>query len=335
MADPEREYSRWASEVVRSLRGERSARSYSAHLGFKSDVASRWENGSRDVLAAEVFRAMTIDGLSPWERLRRFDAPIANAAFLHADSEHERIACFLRELCEHRTTASLASALGVSSRSADRMLSGEFKVRFATLLWMVEVVTGRAVEFVLVLLGDQLNGTLRDWTQRHRARAQLTSSRPLTEAVLALLSSDPWKARHEPDEAWLAARLRATDSEIREILDELVEAGLVSRADGRHEVLFRNSLDLRIDRDVEKTTQFWFRETARRLDLSPAPQLGCLVFSTSQANSRRVYATLRRAYREIAEIVRQDAPHERAMLMTLGLFALDEKPLDVVPGQHE
>jgi hypothetical protein len=330
--DTEAQFARWAMEVVRSLRAARSARSFSAALGFKSDVVSRWENGTRDVLAAEVLRAMSVDGHSPWERLRRFDALLADAASRHGGSEHERVACFLRGLCEHRSTAWLASALGLSGRSADRILSGEFNVRFSTLLWMVEVVSGRAVEFVIVLLGDQLSATLLEWTQQHRARVRLSTDRPLTEAVIALMSIDAWKGRRSEDCQWLAERLMVSTDDVRATLDDLVAAGLVERSGDRHGVATRRAVNLRIDRDVENTTRFWYREGARRLESEPAPRLGWLVFNTSQANCRRVYAVLRNAYREISEIARQECANERAMLLSLGLFSLDGAPLDVVPG---
>lgn len=325
--DNEAVYARWAREMVRSLRGSRSARAFSAMLGFKSDVVSRWESGARDVLAADVFRAVALDGNSPWERVKRFDRLLGAAVEKHHGDDHERIAALLRTLCEHRTTASIADALGFSSRSADRLLTGEFKVRMSTLLLLVEEVSGRSVDFVLTMLDGQMSPTLHTWTEQRRAQQRASVEVPLAEAVLALMRSERWKDRAVDDAQWLAERLLFPVEEMRRTLDALVERGVVAKEGARHEPKAVSHVDIRAVDEGQETAKYWFREAGRRAALAPAPHLGWLVYGTSQANSRRIYATMRRAYQEVLDILREGAPSERVELLALGLFPLDGEPL--------
>ncbi len=328
-ADNEAVFARWAREMVRSLRGPRSARAFSGMLGFKSDVVSRWESGARDVLAADVFRAIALDGHSPWERVRRFDGTVGAAVEADRGTEHERLAALLRALCEHRSTASIATALGLSARSADRLLTGEFKVRLSTLLLLVEEVSGRAVDFVVTMLDGQLSPTLRAWTGQRRTHQQASVEVPLAEAVLALMRSERWKQRGLDDAQWLAERLLLPREEMQRTLDALVERKVLERKGDRHEANAVAHVDLSIVDGGRETSKFWFREAARRSELLPQPHLGWLVYGTTQANSRRIYATLRRAYQEVLDILREGAPSERVELLTLGIFALDGEPLDL------
>ncbi len=327
--DNEAEYSLWAREMVRSLRGPRSARAFSALLGFKSDVVSRWESGARDVLAADVLRAIELDGHSPWERLRRFDAMIGATIERHKGNEHDRIAALLRALCEHRTSASIATALGFSARSADRLLRGEFKVRLSTLLLLLEEVSGRAVDFVLTMLDGELSPSLRAWTSKRRTQQQASVDVPLAEAVLALMRSERWKQRSVADALWLCERLQLPREELQRTLDALVERGIVERRGLRYEANAVSHVDLSTVDLTRETSKFWFREAARRGDLLPQPHQGWLVHGTTQANARRIYATLRRAYQEVLDILREGAPSERVELLTLGIFPLDGEPLDL------
>jgi transcriptional regulator with XRE-family HTH domain len=329
--NPERGvYDEWAREFVRSIRGERSARGLSAILGFKSDVVSRWESGAREVPAAEALRALAALGMDPWDGLVRFDAFLGKRIAEIPGDEAERLSALLRSLCDHVPTAVLSKALGVSHRSVERLLNGEFRPRLATVLLLIDLSTSRALDFMLALLQERLSPRLREVTEQRRAQQRVSVEFPLAEAVLALLRSVPYERSVGDASLWLASKLLQPPAKMQQTLDALVQRGLASRVGERYVAHATSHVDLRLADPTMETSKFWARESGRRIDHEPSPHVGFLVYGTSQANARRIYVVLRKAYQDSLEILREPAPSERVMLLSMGFYSLDGADLNLV-----
>lgn len=323
-------YDAWARAFVRSLRGRRSARAFSAALGFRSDVVSRWESGARELTAADALRAMEAAGLGLRSGLLRFDEPLGAVVWAHSESLDERVSFLLRTLCESTETAALTRALGVSARTVERLLSGELRPRFASLLLVIDLTTSRAIDFVVALLGDRLSDELLVLTERRRAQVHVGIEYPLASAVLALLTSEPYRRARGDTVPWLSARLRRPATEVQQLLRELVARGLVAQEGERHTTNAIARVDIRVADPTRIASRFWAQEIARRVDDAPAPRTGFLVLGTSQANAQRVYQIVRQAYQDVANVLNDDVPSERVIVLTMTLCPLDGEELALV-----
>jgi transcriptional regulator with XRE-family HTH domain len=320
-------YDEWAKEFLRSIRGPMSAKAMSAKLGFKSDVVSRWERGARELTALDALKAMRTLGLDPCAGLSRFDEFLGHAARAHGGDDHEQIAFLLRSLCERTATSLIANALAVSPRSVERLLSGELRPRLATLLLIVDVSTARAIDFVLAMLGDRCSERLLELTRRRCKQARVAVESPASEAILALLRGEAYKQSRGDAVLWLSERLRLAVPVVQQTVRKLIECGLVTEDQGRLRADAVPHIDVRLFDPSRSASTYWIKEMARRTELDPPPRTGFLIFGTTHKNAQRIYQVIREAYQQCVDILHEDVPSERVMLLTMGIAPLDGLPL--------
>jgi transcriptional regulator with XRE-family HTH domain len=318
---------RLAAEFLLALRGRRSQRGFSRRLGYRTNIAYRWESGRCWPTACKTFEALERLGLSPVEKLRGFYAREPSWLRAHTRPSAELVSALLRDLRGQLTLVSLAERSGFSRFQLARWLSGAAEPRLPELLQLVEALSLRLVEFVSLFFDPALLPSIAPLARRHEALRQAAYAAPWSHAVLRAVELDAYRRlpRHTP--GWLAARLGIAAAEEQQALKLLSRAGQVRWDGRRYRVAQISAVDTRKEPERSRALRAFWIEQARARMLAQQPGLYSYnLFSVSERDLRRISELHSRYYREMRTIVAESQPGERVALFCTQLLPLDAGP---------
>ncbi|MEQ1505221.1 MAG: hypothetical protein ABMB14_23510 [Myxococcota bacterium] len=306
-----------ARQLLRAIRGSRSQIAFCRKLGYRSNVATHWEGGSRFPDADEVLRAARVGGIDVEAALVRFHAPAA-AAWVEGG-----VPAWLRALRGSTPHAFVAEAAGASRYQVGRWLRGDATPRLPELLTLIDAMTGRMPDWVAALVDVERVPAVLDAARARQRASRLLFDAPWSPAVITLLATTPAGTADD-----VAARLRIPADELAPAIDALVEAGLVARVDGAPGVVPPTQA-LRLlapltssargsERDRERVRLHWNDVSRRRL-LGPEPgdQFGLDVLAVSRDDLARIRERYLAFYREVRAMVAASEPVETAALLVV------------------
>jgi transcriptional regulator with XRE-family HTH domain len=321
---PTTDFRRAASQVLRSLRGQRSQLAFSKRLGYRSNVACDWEAGRRLPTASETLRACTRLRVDVDVAFRGFQP--ACAAALRSGSTL-RVDRWLGELRGSTPVSQLAARSGFSRFAISRWLQGRAAPRLHDFLALVEAISGRASDLVggLVPIADVPE--LYDQHLQRAARKRLAFDAPWSEAVLRVMETTGYRADPQRARGYIARRLGLRDAQEQDLLRNLEAAGILRRRDGAYMDLAPLSVDTASASaaDVAQLKAHWTNVCLERVRAPrPTDWLGYNLVSTSAADLERIREVLRRAFREIRAIAAASEPAESVALLNLQLVTWND-----------
>lgn len=301
-----------ASQLLRALRGPRSQIAFSRRLGYRTNVASDWENGRRAPRTSEVFRVMERVGVDVSAGMERFHAPSAPA--LAAGT-----AAWLRALQGGTSTSALAERSGFSRHQVGRWLRGDADPRLPELLALLDAMTGRMPDWIAAFVDAAQVPAVVARANAQRRAGRLVFERPWSPAVLTFVATAGAEGVSAPA---VATALGCPAEELGSTLDALVDAGLLQR---RGDALVLEapltSTAQGSEADRRALRAHWARVALERTAApGPGDLTGFNVFAVSAVDLERIRERYRAFYREIRSLVADSEPPEVAALLLVHLI---------------
>ena len=317
------DYDTVAVELLRALRGSRSRAEFSRRMGYRSNVAHRWETGRSWPTAArylQLQRRLHPKGACCFERF--FQRPPAWLSE-HVPESPEGVAAFMRELRGKAPIGSLAEQAGTSRYRVSRWLSGATQPSLPEFLSFVEVASRRGLDFIALCAEPSLLPSVaRRWQSLEAARAA-AYQRPWSHAVLRALETEPQPETAPAQVAALAARLGIDGASVQAGLDALCDAGQVRKRRGLFVVEAPLAINTSHDRELaRKVKAVWTRTALERLEQGSAGNFGYSLFAISRRDLRRLRDLHLEYVRAMQELIARSQPSECVALYCSQLLDL-------------
>lgn len=318
-----------ASEWLRTLRGKRSQVALSRRLGYRTNIAYRWEAGLCFPTAARTFELLAKLGKNVERALRGFVHLEASWSHPAGAASAEGVARFLRSLNGRAPVTALAARAGVSRYRAMRWLNGSSELTLPNFLTMVHATSGRLLDFVACFTDpNALPCAALAWQRLVESR-HIAYRLPWSHAVLRALELEDYRSLPRHSSAWLAGRLGASKEEVDEALASLSRVGQVQKGQTHYAESAPETVDTRVDPDAARRLKAWWAKQGVERLTDGAP--GLFSFNLSAVSRRdleRLQQIQRRAYREMSQVIAESQPAECVVLHNAMLL-----PLDGVSGQ--
>ncbi len=317
-----RDHGTVAAALIRALRGKRSQAGLSKRLGYRSNIVQRWETAQCWPTAARFFSMCRRVGVDLDAILASFHRPRPSWADEIQLTSPAGVARWLRELKGKTPIGSVADAAQVSRFRVARWLKGDAQPRLPELLMMVDVCSGRLVDFVATLTDPaRVEPLAREHELLQRAR-EAAYRHPWSQAVLrALELPQPQRGQN----TWLAQTLGIGVPEVAQALAALEQSGQVTKSRGRYvpEPLrhINTSADPEQARALKRT---WAEAAISRLAAGRPGLFGYALFAASRADLQRLRELQLEYTRQMQSLIAQSTSNE-----CVGLFCVQLLDLSV------
>jgi DNA-binding phage protein len=322
------DFERIASEWLRFIRGKRSQRAFSRRLGYRSNIAYRWESGVCFPTAAETFALVLRGSAGARHGLESFYGSGSPSVTTAALTTREGIAALLSDLRGEVSVVELARRSGFSRFSIARWLSGAAEPRLPEFLALIEAETFRSLDFLSVFADpSKLPCVAEAWRAREAARA-LAYEFPWSHAVLRALELTEYRALPKHRAGWLARRLGIPRAEEKRCLDALLAARQVRFEAGRYVLDETHNVDTRADPARARALKAeWLRVALKRFEAGVQGVFGYNLMAVSLEDLERLRALHIDYFRKMQALVADSSPSECVVLFNTELFALDAHAL--------
>ncbi len=321
-----------ASEILRALRGHRSQPAFSRRLGYKSNVAYRWESGKAFPSAAKGLQVAEKFGVDLRAGLERFFRGTPEwLAKVEPTSAHG-VTELIRYLVGITPIGEVARRAERSRFAVSRWLKGEAEPRLPELLLLVDVASQRLLDFVEILVDPSaLPTAAASWSELQAAR-EAAYAAPWAHAVLRVLELTEYKSLRQHQSGWIAARLGISVEEEGKCLELLASSKQIRRVGRRWVIDETRTVDTRTDPERSREVKRWWTKVAlERTEQGHEHRSSYAVFNVSEKDLTEVATLYREFYDRLRAIVTRSEPCERVMLLTTHLVAL-ERPHFITPG---
>jgi len=301
-----------AKQMMRAVRGSRSQVAFSRRLGYRGNVAAKWEGGHRFPTFGEMLRACTLSRIDVAAALERFHEGSAGEWSLDAPTVIHPWLCALKG---RTTQALLAQRSGLSRQQIGRILSGRANGRLPQVLTLLQAMTGRMPDLIGALVDIEQVPAVAQEVVARRALARLAFSHPWSPAARAWLGAQKRVPRADAA-AQLSAALEISEAEAEQLVSAMVSAGAASVIRGHLRPAARASVEIQATADdVQRLRAHWARVTAERVERATGDDLFSFnVFAVSREDLQRIREAQRRFYREVRAIVADSPPEVPALL---------------------
>ncbi len=301
-----------ASQFIRAVRAHRSQVAFSRWLGYRGNVAAKWEGGHRFPTFGEALRAADRCGLDAVGALQRFHAPSAAA---WDPTAPELIDAWLRALQGRAPQKLIAERAGLSRQQVGRLLSGRARGRLPVVMRVVDAMTGRLPDLISELVPIESVPALAREAAVRRALARLAFEHPWSPAAQAWLEAQGSVRSRQAVER-LAAALGIDASASRTLIDALVAAGVAEHRSGQLRPVEPATVEIQATpEDLRRIRTHWARVSAERVAAGHGDLFSFNVFAIGRDDLARVREAQRRFYREVRAIVAESPPEVAAMLV--------------------
>ncbi|MEO8180768.1 MAG: DUF4423 domain-containing protein [Deltaproteobacteria bacterium] len=312
-----------ASDWLRALRGRRSQVAFSRRLGYRSNIAYRWEAGRCFPSASATLSLVAAQGGDVRASLGRFYR--STPAWL-ADAEPcslVGVARLLDDLRGRTKLVELARRSGYSRFALTRWLRAQADPTLPEFLTLIELTTRRGLDFVASFTDpEQLPSAREAWRLLQGAR-EAAYDQPWSHAVLRALELADYDALSVHEPGWIARRLGISPELERASLDVLERSGQIRYSDHHYVPIQIQAIDTRADPSRARALRAGWATTGVERLSSGAPGLLSYNLSTiSRADLERLEHLQRAYYRELVTIIAESAPSECVVLYAAQLLEL-------------
>jgi len=328
MAQPSVDVKKLSADWLRSLRGRRSQVAFSRRLGYRSNIAYRWESGRCFPSASGVLQMLAALGA---------DVPACLATFYRSappwlaevdPCSVPGVARLLDDLRGEATLIELSRRTGYSRFAVTRWIHGRADPTLPEFLTLIELTSRRLLDFVSSFTDPEQLPSVRDAWRLLQGARQAAYAQPWSHAVLRALELDDYRALVEHEPGWIARRLGIDVSLERESLEVLERSQQVLFSGSHYMPTQIQSVDTRADPERARELRAgWAGVGVERLRGGASGLLSYNLSTVSHADLQRL-ERLQRAYdRKMVNIIAESAPAECVVLYAAQLLELSGAPL--------
>jgi transcriptional regulator with XRE-family HTH domain len=318
------DYELISSELIRSLRAQRSCASMSRRAGYRTNVVHRWERQQAWPTAAAFLGVCSRLGLDVNKIYESFFRQ--NPAWLGRmnPTSPEAVAAFLRQLRGKSAVTLLAERTGVNRYTMARWLKGTSEPRLPDFLRIVETLSRRMLDFLaLVVDPSTLPSIKRRWARAQAARA-IAYEEPKSHAVLRALELDEYVRHGFAVPGWLERRLGMSTAEIERCIGALKQAGQIRRRRGAWRPVDVLRIDTRTNPAGARSAKLsWLKVAAERLEANSPGNFGFSLFAISRQDLRRLRDLHLEYVRSMQTLIASSTKSECVALYCAQLVDLD------------
>lgn len=297
-------------ELVVALRGKRSRRQFSAFLGYKSNIVQRWETGTAFPKAAVFLdaceRKLHCGLTSAYGQLFQRPAP-----WQDTDMEpRQALIAFLADLRGKRSIKDVAQGCGRNRFTVARWLNGEGEPTLPELLLLVDVMTGRLLDFLSSFTNpEHLPSVLTAWRHLEASR-RLAYQSPWGHAILRTLCLDSCVIGDETNlVSWISERLDLPQEDVRTIFLELKNDGHVHWNGERWETTVPSRVNTGRQTGIANSLkEHWTATALTRLRNGAPGAYGYSLFEISRRDLPRLKKLHLEYVKAMLEIVESSSP---------------------------
>jgi hypothetical protein len=312
-----------SADWLRALRGRRSQVAFSRRLGYRSNIAYRWESQRCFPAASAFFGLLAALGQDVRAALGSFYR-VAPPWLADIDpGSREGVARLLDDLRGETTLAELARRSGYSRFSVLRWLRAGADPALPDFPALIEFTSRRLLDFVASFTDPALLPSAREAWRLLQGAREAAYGEPWSHAVLRALELSDYRAlpAHEP--GWIARRLGISEKLERTSLDVLQNAGQIRLEQGRYTLTGSQAVDTRADRERARELRAgWAATGVDRLRAGAPGLLSYNLSTVSRTDFERLERLQRAYYRELVNIVAESTPGECVVLYSAQLLEL-------------
>lgn len=320
------DYEAIAGDLVRALRGTRSQEAFRRRLGYRGNVAYRWETGVCHPSASTFFAAARKLGCDLDGALEEFLPAHPSWLGTHGIDTGPGVAAFLEHLRGSLTVQELATRAERSRFAVARWLKGQSEPRLPDFLRIVHAATFRMPDFVATLADPaNLPSLAPIWRSLEAARTA-TYEVPWSHAVLRAIELDGYRALKEHDSGWIGERVGLPVAEVDRCLTLLVTAGQIRKRGKRYQIA-----DAPYVLDTSRNPQgsravraYWLRTASERFERGAQGTFGFNVFAITDEGLEQLRALHVAYFREMQRLIAASPGGDRVALFATQLFSLEE-----------
>ena len=317
------DHEKLASELVKSLRGNRSQAALSRRLGFNTNVVYTWEAGRRFPMATD-FMALALrvkvhvnGGLQQFWGTAQPQPLLADAPSLQS------ITALLLALRQGQKVAHLARRSGIHRLTLVAWLSGRTQPRLPDLLRFVEAATQRLLDFVAIFVDPSALPSARSMWRDLFAQRRVAYELPWSHAVLRALEIGGQSTVTQTS-ATLASQLGIREEHAQECLQALIQAKQVRRVKSRYVLERVITVDTRVERARNVALKaHWLRTALERIAEEKAENVySYSLLALSHQDYERIRALHAEFFEQVRAIARSSTSSERVMLVNVQILEL-------------
>lgn len=312
-----------AADWLRALRGRRSQVAFSRRLGYRSNIAYRWEAGRCFPSASGTFQMVAALGGNVAQSLSAFYRSSPPWLGRVDPCSVPGIASLLDDLRGQVTLVELARRTGYSRFAVMRWLRGRADPTLPEFLTLLEYTSRRLLDFVASFTDpEQLPSARAAWRRLQGAR-QAAYDEPWSHAVLRALELEDYQQLEAPPPGWLARRLGISAELERASLAVLERSRQIAREGGRYVPAEVQSVDTRADPERARELRAgWATVGVERLRAGAPGLLSYNLGMVSRADLKRLEQLQRAHYRKLVNIIAESSPAECVVLYAAQLLEL-------------
>lgn len=315
-----------SADWLRFMRGKRSQRRFSQRLGYRSNIAYRWETRVCFPLAREALALAKRGGAAGREALEAFHGGSWPAELSQVDlATREGIAAMLGHARGKVPLVELARRSGHSRFAIARWLSGASEPRLPELLSVIEAATFRTLDFLACFTDiTKLPSAAADFRALQAAR-KTAYEVPWSHAVLRALELTDYRRLRKHRPGWLAERLGISQDEEARCLAALATARQIKQESGLWTVDQTQTIDTRAEPARGRRLKGeWSKVALQRLEAGVNGIFSFNLMAISRADLARLREMHIAYFRNMQALVADSTPSEHVVLFNTELFALDE-----------
>jgi DNA-binding phage protein len=318
-----------SSELLRALRGaKRSRPGFSRHLGYRSNVAQRWESGSSWPTATRFFAIcarLRIDVDRAIAAFLRREPPWLGVTALH---EPAGVAALLGELRGRTRLQEIALRTGFNRFSVSRWFKGTATPSLPEFLAVLEVCSARALDFVASFVDPSALPSLAAAWQALLLGRELAYAHPISHALLRALELEAYRSGRGKGSALLARQTGLSPEEVEQTLKLLVASGQVKRTRRGWVAQASPWVDTGADPTRSRALKLsWARVALARLEQGGPGYSGYSLFAVSRAELHKLREVQLAYVREMQGIISASRHSE-----CIGLYCA--QLIDLAQAEH-
>lgn len=303
---------RLAKELLRAARGRRSQLEFSRRLGYRSNIARRWEAGECWPTASDFLRAYARLRPGLQHAYTKFFQRAPDWLGATSPFDSAAIAAFLRQLKGKTPIGVIADRTGRNRYGIGRWLRGTAQPKLPELLSFIEVSSRRALDFVALIVDPKDLPTFnREWQRLQSARHAAYES-PWSHAVLRALELEAYESvAASRTVAWLAERLSAPRAAVEAGIQALSASGQIKNERGKWRVDRVQVVDTGADaaraRELKAT---WARVATERLAAGGPGNFGYSLFAIARKDLVRLRELHLEYVRAMQSLIAESRPSQ-------------------------
>ncbi|MCP4915187.1 MAG: hypothetical protein GY909_18855 [Oligoflexia bacterium] len=285
-----------ASQLIVSLRGEKSQAWVNQRLEANSNVIHRWEKGHANI---------------PWEeyidylKVFKVDLESLIRSYYRFTGNYQNSSELLTHILSNRKLKEVEEASGLSSSKIRRLKNGDSSLNLADFLNIIFALDDMESLSLCYKLTDGNKIALLDERKEHfESISNKYHSNPNYGLILVCLNLPSYKKLSFHQDSFLSTISGIPIKEVNEILSDAEASGLIKKTETIYEINQFKISDRGTPEQMINSRKFWLQKALdNATDKSSQDVYGSIVFATTQQAREKIIARYLKFFEDFKEIV--------------------------------